>query len=80
MNPVGLALAFVFFWLTVGIGLFLVSLAMVRVSRTRPALGIVASNRNRAALRELLVSTVFLIAGGALVYYGVSSSYYVIFR
>ncbi|MCL5266298.1 MAG: hypothetical protein M1343_14085 [Chloroflexi bacterium] len=80
MNPIGLVMAFVFFWLMVGAGAFLVIWALVLVSRRSLTLGIVGTEMNGPGSRELLVIAALLVIGAVLIYLGVSASFNVIFH
>jgi len=80
VNPIGLVMAFVFFWLMVGAGAFLVIWALVLVSRRSLTLGIVGTEMNGPGSRELLVIAALLVIGAVLIYLGVSASFNVIFH
>ncbi len=80
MNPIGLVMAFVFFWLMVGAGAFLVIWALVLVSRRSLTLGIVGTEMNGPGSQELLVIAALLVIGAVLIYLGVSASFNVIFH
>lgn len=83
MNPLGIALAFVLFWATIGLGLFLMFSSGVRLSRRRSSVGVVARFITTEGTRQavdLLVNWVLMLIGASLTYVGGVAIYNTIYR
>ncbi len=83
MNPLGLALAFVVLWAMIGLGIFLLVTAGVRLAKMEMPLGAVAQAviaGQARARTETIISTVMLLAGVTLAYVGGNGIYTVIYR
>ncbi|MBI2955259.1 MAG: hypothetical protein HYY30_13170 [Chloroflexi bacterium] len=83
MNPLGLAMAFVFLWAAVGLGVFLLTTAAVRLTKRDIPAGAVAQavvvSQTRARF-DTIINVVLLLAGVALTYFGGNGIYTVIYR
>lgn len=83
MNPLGIAMAFVVLWAMVGLGVFLIATAAVRLTKRETPMGAVATAvvTGESKLRtETIVSVVLLLAGIGLTYLGGNGIYTVIYR
>lgn len=83
MNPLGIAMAFVVLWSIVGLGIFLLATAAVRLTKRDRAVGAVAQAvmvGEARARAETIVSVVMLVAGVVLTFVGGNGIYTVIYK
>ncbi len=79
MNPLGIASAFVVFWATIGLGLFILLTSVVRMSRRQPLVRVIATEGVRQGV-DLLVNAVLMLIGASLTYVGGLAIYNTIYR
>lgn len=82
MNAIGIALAFIFFWVVLAIGLFLVVYSVRRLTRHNELKrsAIVATNMATGTnVATYVMEAILLVVGLAMVYFGVSATYIVIY-
>jgi len=82
MNPLSIALAFIVFWLVIGLGLFLffnTLAALLKHARAGVELGLLAPARVRHSL-ALVLDTGLLLLGMAMVAAGGYATYVVVYR
>ncbi len=83
MNPLGIAMAFVVLWAMIGLGVFLIATAAVRLTKKEAPMGAVATAMVAGETRvqaKTVVSVVLLLAGIVLTYVGGNGIYTVIYR
>lgn len=82
MNPLGIALVFVVFWLVIGLGLFLFfyNLASLRRHSCSAVLARVVAVEPLRHNIETAVSVALLLIGVGMVYAGAYATYIVIYR
>lgn len=82
MNPIGIALAFMFFWVVLAVGLFLVVFSVRRLARhneLRRSSIVATQMLTGTSVLAYVVEAVLLVVGLAMVYFGVSATYIVIY-
>ncbi|MDA8189029.1 MAG: hypothetical protein M0T85_12875 [Dehalococcoidales bacterium] len=83
MNPIGIAMAFLVLWMMIGLGIFLITTAAVRLTRGTARMGAVAQVAmagQTKVMTETIINVVMLVAGLGLAFVGGNGVYTVIYR